>query len=80
MALEVSNLNFEYILEQLFLLSGLFLLFAGTLELLITILSPTMYEDQTFQFEMSFIYSYMVILGALLVMYHKRILVKGYRT
>ena len=80
MALEVSNLNFEYILEQLFLLSGLFLLFVGVVELLIIILNPISYEDQVFQFEMSFIYSYMVILGAILVLYHKRILVKGYRT
>jgi len=75
MALE----TFDAIIEQLFLFSGLFLLFAGTVEFLILILSPTS-KDQVFQFEMSFIYSYMVILGAFLVMYHKRILVKGYQT
>jgi len=75
MALE----TFDYMIEQLFLFSGLFLLFAGAVELLILILNPTS-KDQVFQFEMSFIYSYMVVLGAFLVMYHKRILVKGYQT
>ena len=74
-----SNLNFEYILEQLFLLSGLFLLLAGTTELLIIILSPT-YKDMVLEFEMTFIYFYMIILGAFLILYHGRILVKGYRT
>jgi hypothetical protein len=74
MALE----TFDYVIEQLFLFSGLFLLFAGAVELLILILSPT--KDQVFQFEMAFIYSYMIALGAFLVMYHKRILVKGYQT
>jgi len=75
MALE----TFDAIIEQLFLFSGLFLLFAGTVEFLILILSPTS-KDQVFQFEMLFIYTYMIILGAFLIIYHNRILVKGYPT
>ena len=79
-AVELSNVDFEYILEQLLLLTGLFLLFAGLVELLVMILSPTIYKNKVFQFEMYFICSYMIVFGAFLVMYHNKILVKGYRT
>jgi len=75
----MASETFDAIIEQLFLFSGLFLLFAGTVEFLIIILSPTS-KDQVFQFEMLFIYAYMIILGAFLIIYHNRILVKGYPT
>ena len=78
-SIKVAMETFDTIIEQIFLFSGLFLLFAGSVELLVLILS-SLNKDQVFQFEMSFIYSYMIAMGAFLVMYHKRILVKGYRT
>jgi len=78
-SIKMAAETFDYVIEQLFLFSGLFLLFAGTVEFLVLILSPTS-KDQVLQFEMLFVYAYMIIMGAFLIIYHNKILVKGYPT
>jgi multisubunit Na+/H+ antiporter MnhG subunit len=79
--LEESEINYEAIIGQLFLILGLFLLFLGSVGLLLTIVSYSkIYEDAALLSELYFFHSYMVVIGAFLVLYHKKIIVKGYRT
>jgi hypothetical protein len=77
--IDVSNINFQYMLEQILLLSGMMMLFMGSLGLLL-IIFPNFTKDKILQFEMYFVNAYMIVLGAILVLYHKKIIVKGYRT
>jgi len=79
--LEESEINYEAIIGQLFLILGLFLLFLGSVGLLLTIVSYSKtYEDTALLSELYFFHSYMIVIGTFLVLYHKKIIVKGYRT
>jgi hypothetical protein len=79
--LEESEINYEAIIGHLFLILGLVLLFLGSVGLLLTIVAYSkIYEDQVLLAEMYFFHSYMIVIGTFLVLYHKKIIVKGYRT
>lgn len=79
--LEESEINYEAIIGQLFLILGLFLLFLGSVGLLLTIVSYSkIYEDTALLSELYFFHSYMIVIGTFLFLYHKKIIVKGYRT
>ena len=75
---EQANFNFEEIVEELFWITGLFILFFGSFGLVLSITLYPLTRDQVFNFEMIFVYSYMIVLGAFLIIYHKRILIKSY--
>jgi len=78
---EETEIDYEAIIARLFLILGLALLLLGSLGLLLSLLafSKTI-EDKILLSEMYFFYTYMIILGAVLFLYHERIIVKGYRT
>ena len=78
---EEAEINYEAIMGHLFLILGIVLLFLGSIGLLLTISAYSkMYEDQILLTELYFFHSYMVVIGTFLVLYHKKIIVKGYRT
>jgi hypothetical protein len=82
-SIRMSDESFKYenVFEELFLIAGLIILFFGAFGLVMSILIYTiLYGDQVFLLELYFVYIYMIILGTLLVLYHKKILVRGYRT
>lgn len=71
----------EDFIDLLLYLSGVIFLFLGFSGLIMVIIYPRIFgEDEVIQFATSFVYSYMSILGIFLVLYHSKIIVKGYRT
>jgi len=78
---EENEINYEAIMGHLFLILGIVLLFLGSVGLLLTIVAYSkIYQDQVLLTELYFFHSYMIIIGTFLVLYHKKIIVKGYRT
>ena len=76
-----TEVNYEAIIARLFLILGLALLMLGSIGLLLSLLDfSKTYSDEILLSEMYFFYTYMIILGAVLFLYHERIIVKGYRT
>jgi hypothetical protein len=79
--IEESEINYETIIGHLFLILGIVLLFLGSVGLLLTMAAYSkIYEDQILLAELYFFHSYMIVIGTFLVLYHKKIIVKGYRT
>jgi hypothetical protein len=76
-----SEINYEAIFGQLFLILGIVLLFLGSVGLLVLILTHSKIdESRALLYEMYFFNSYMIVFGVFLALYHKKIIVKGYRT
>lgn len=70
----------EDVAEKLLLWSGIVSLFIGFAGLILVITYPKMYGDNILQFGVAFVYSYMILLGIFLILYHGKIIVRGYPT
>jgi hypothetical protein len=76
-----SKYDYENLVEKLFLWAGVVFLFIGFMGLFLVIIIPNMYgKDQVLPFALTFVYSYMSILGIFLILYRSKIWVRGYRT
>jgi uncharacterized membrane protein len=71
--------TFEDIAEKLILWVGVVSLFIGFSGLILLLSYPKIYKDEVLLFGISFVYSYMTIIGIFLVLYHGKIIVRGYR-
>jgi cytochrome b subunit of formate dehydrogenase len=81
MKFKFEDSSIENTIEKLFLWTGAVFLFLGSSGLLLNILYPQMYgEDSVMQFATAFFNSYMMILGIFLIIYHGKIIVRGHRT
>ncbi len=78
-AFNVNNLDFQYLTEQLLMLVSLVMLLIGSMGLLMTVFN-IFTHNKVFLSEMYFVYSYMIVIGTFLLIYHKKIIVKGHRT
>jgi positive regulator of sigma E activity len=70
----------EDLAEKLLLWAGIVSLLVGFFGLILVITYPKMYGDEVLQFGITFVYSYMIIIGIFLSLYHGKIIVRGYRT
>ncbi len=77
---ETISTTVEDIAERILLWSGIVSLFIGASGLILVITYPEMYGDDILQFGVSFVYSYMIIVGIFLILYHSKIIVRGYPT
>jgi predicted MFS family arabinose efflux permease len=77
---ETISTTVEDIAERILLWSGIVSLFIGVSGLILVITYPEMYGDDILQFGVSFVYSYMIIVGIFLILYHSKIIVRGYPT
>ena len=68
------------IAEKLLLWTGVVSLFIGFAGLILVITIPNMYKDEVMQLGITFVYSYMILLGIFLILYHGKIIVRGYPT
>ena len=76
-----SKYDYENLVEKLSLWVGIIFLFIGLMGLFLVIIIPNMYgNEQVLQFALTFIYSYMSILGIFLILYRSKLWVRGYRT
>ena len=78
--LEPESSSIEDLIEKIMLWIGEAFLFIGFFGFFMFILYPKLYNDEILQYSMSFFYSYIMILGIFLILYHGKIIVRGYRT
>jgi hypothetical protein len=77
---EIISTTAEDIVDRILLWAGVVSLFIGVSGLILVITYPKMYGDDILQFGVTFAYSYMIIIGVFLVLYHNKIIVRGYPT
>jgi len=70
----------EEVLEELLYFTGIITLFFGFSGIVMMIFYPNLYEDKVLSTGMTFIDSYMTIIGIFLILYHSKIIVKPVRT
>jgi len=76
---DVSS-DMEGIAEKILVWAGIISLFIGFAGLIMVVTYPEVYGDHTLQFVVAFVYSYMIILGIFLIVYHGKIIVRGHPT
>lgn len=72
--------SIEDIIGKILYWVGIAFLFFGFTGFFMVVLYPSLYNDEVLQFALTFFYSYLTILGIFLILYHDKIIVKGYRT
>jgi len=72
--------DMEGIAEKILVWVGIISLFIGFAGLIMVVTYPEVYGDHTLQFVVAFVYSYMIILGIFLIVYHGKIIVRGHPT
>jgi len=72
--------DMEGIAEKILVWAGIISLFIGFSGLIMVVTYPKMYGDYTLQFVVAFVYSYMIVLGIFLILYHGKIIVRGHPT
>jgi len=78
--LEPKTYKVEDIAEKLLLWVGAISLFIGFSGLILIVSYKNLYNDQVLEFGLAFVYSYMMVLGMFLIIYHGKIIVRGYPT
>jgi polyferredoxin len=72
--------DMEGIAEKILVWAGITSLFIGFAGLILVITYPEMYGDEVLQFGVTFVFSYMIIVGIFLIIYHGKIIVRGHPT
>ena len=77
----ISEKGLEDLVSNFLMLSGLVFVVLGFFGLFLMVFFPKMYgDDQVLEFGISFLYTYVMIMGIFLMAFHKKIFVKAFRT
>ena len=78
---EKTDVNYEAMIEFLFLIVGISLTIIGLIGFILSVvLYPKIYNNEVLLVALNFSYFYMFVLGMMLFAYHKKIWIKAQRT
>ena len=75
---EPIQTNFEIIIEWIIIFLSSVLMVIGGGGLLVTITLYSSYSDMVLQYALTFVYTYMLVLGIILMKYRNKVIVKRY--
>ena len=77
---KAKSYTMEDVLEETLYLTGFIIMFLGFSGIMMIVLFPKFYNDNILSTGMTFLNSYMIAMGVLLVLYHNKIIVRYHRT